>query len=85
VVTQGHLGCTVFDHGQPDRVSAPAVNEVDPTGAGDIFAAALFWRMLNGSDARSACAFACCIAAQSVTRPRLQGLPTAEDLAHCGG
>ncbi len=83
VVTQGPLGCTLFQRGQPDRVIAPKVAEVDPTGAGDIFAAALMFKLAAGMTARDACAFACCVAAQSVTRPRLEGLPTAADLAIC--
>jgi 1D-myo-inositol 3-kinase len=84
VVTQGPLGCTLFDRGQPDRVSAPAVKEVDPTGAGDIFACTLMLKLAAGMTARDACAVACCIAAQSVTRPNLEGLPTAADLTLCG-
>ena len=56
---------------------------LDPTGAGDIFAAALMFKLAAGMTARDACAFACCVAAQSVTRPRLEGLPTAADLAIC--
>ena len=83
IVTQGAEGCTAFINGEGVRVAAPQVTEVEPTGAGDIFAATLFISLKRGNDSLSACAFACCIAAQSVTRPKLEGLPTAEDIRRC--
>jgi hypothetical protein len=83
VVTQGAEGCTAFINGEGVRVPAPQVEEVEPTGAGDIFAATLFLSLQRGNDPVSACAFACCIAAQSVTRRNMAGLPTAEDIRRC--
>ena len=69
--------------GHRSDVGAPRVQEVEPTGAGDIFAATLFVSLRQGQTALEACAFACCIAAQSVTRPNLAGLPTEADIARC--
>jgi sugar/nucleoside kinase (ribokinase family) len=83
VATQGPHGCTAFVSGVPYRVATPRVEEVDPTGAGDIFATTLFVTLQRGVDPLSACAFANCIAAQSVTRKQLDGLPTPEDIARC--
>ena len=83
VVTQSELGCTAFVNGQPIQVPAPQVVEVDPTGAGDVFAAALFVALQRGNEPAQACAFACCLAAHSVTRPQLEGLPTVEDIERC--
>jgi sugar/nucleoside kinase (ribokinase family) len=83
VVTMGKDGCQAFIAGQPHSVPAPRVEEVDPTGAGDIFAATLFITLQRGSSVLDACAFASCIAAQSVTRPQLEGLPTREDIERC--
>ena len=83
IVTQSELGCTAFINGQPTQVPAPHVTEVDPTGAGDIFAAALFIALQRGDEPIDACTFACCLAAQSVTRPQLEGLPRAEDIERC--
>lgn len=83
VVTVGEDGCHAYVHGVPHRVAAPRVVEVEPTGAGDIFAATLFVSLRAGRTALDACAYACCIAAQSVTRPNLQGLPTPADIARC--
>ncbi len=83
VVTQGAAGCTAFNNGALMQVPAPCVREVDPTGAGDIFAAILFIALRRGDTPAHACAFANCLAAQSVTRPQLAGLPSAQDIALC--
>jgi hypothetical protein len=83
VVTQGALGCTAFSMGNSAHVSAPQVQEVDPTGAGDVFATVLFIALQRGDPLPGACALANCIAAQSVTRPHLSGAPTAADVALC--
>jgi len=83
VVTEGADGCTLFWQGKPYRIPAPVVEEIDPTGAGDIFAATLFVALWRKLDPIAACTFANCIAAQSVTRCGLDSLPTAADLARC--
>ncbi|MDQ3701103.1 MAG: PfkB family carbohydrate kinase, partial [Chloroflexota bacterium] len=44
VVTEGRRGCTVWREGRRERFPAFDVEEVDPTGAGDVFAAAFFLR-----------------------------------------
>ena len=77
VVTQGALGCTVFVRGRPPRTFAPPPEiESDPTGAGDIFAAAYFIRMYETRDPYAAAEFANRVGAQSVTRVGLAGVPT---------
>jgi sugar/nucleoside kinase (ribokinase family) len=83
VVTQGALGCTVYTAGQSRHSPAPAVNEVDPTGAGDIFAAAFFLWLQRSGDPWAAARFANCVAAQSVTRVGLASIPTPEEVADC--
>ena len=47
VLTLGRQGAIVYDRGREERVRAYDVAEVDPTGAGDVFAAAFLvhWRM----------------------------------------
>lgn len=84
VVTQNKQGCILFLNGEPIHVDTVQVEEVDPTGAGDIFASTLFITLQRGVEPVKACAYANCIAAQSVTRHALAGLPTPEDLARCG-
>ncbi len=83
VVTQGAQGCTVHAQGQSRHFAAPTVREVDPTGSGDIFAAAFFVWLYRKGDPWKAARFANCVAARSVTRRGLGGTPTAEETAHC--
>ncbi len=45
VLTERSSGCTVFIHNEARSFAVPAVNEVNPTGAGDIFATAFFVRL----------------------------------------
>ncbi|HEY67521.1 MAG TPA: ribokinase [Thermoflexia bacterium] len=83
VVTRAAAGCTVYTAGQARHFPAPTVHEVDPTGAGDIFAAAFFVWLQRTGDPWTAARFANCIAARSVTRVGLAGTPSPEEIAHC--
>jgi sugar/nucleoside kinase (ribokinase family) len=56
------------------------VKEVDPTGAGDVFAAAFFYRLHATRDPWEAARFATQLSAYSVTRPGLEGIPTQEEV-----
>jgi sugar/nucleoside kinase (ribokinase family) len=85
IVTTGPEGCVVLRDGGEIRVPAPTVEQVDPTGAGDVFAATLFVALQQGADIEEACARANCIASTSVTRPNMQGLPTPADVRRCFG
>lgn len=72
VMTQNYAGCTVFFDGGQFVIPAPKIELVEPTGAGDIFAAAFFvhlWR--SGGDPLAAAQFANLVAAYSVTTPDL--------------
>ncbi len=80
VVTEGANGCRVYWNGDVRNFKAPKVIEVDPTGAGDIFATAFFYRMVNTRDPWEAARFANQLASISVTRPGLQGVPTPEEV-----
>lgn len=69
VLTQGTDGCTVFMGGEERHFPAPDVTEADPTGAGDVFAAAYFIRLYQTKgNPWEAARFANQLAAQSVTR-----------------
>lgn len=78
VVTRGRGGCTLYLNGQPHGIPAPPVREMDPTGAGDIFATAFFTRFCASGDALLAAQFATLLASASVTRPGLRGIPNAD-------
>ena len=83
VVTLGSRGCVTYIDGAPHTVPASVVKELEATGAGDIFAATFFLQLREHGNALAASSYANCIAAQSVTRPRLDGLPTQADIALC--
>jgi len=56
---------------------------VDATGAGDIFAAAFFVRLLATRDPWEATRFATLVASGSVTRIGLDGIPTPSEINQC--
>ncbi len=78
LLTRGVRGATLFVEGQPTRFPAFPAAEVDPTGAGDVFAAAfLIEYHLCGDPYRSA-AFACCAASLAVEHSGLEAIPDRE-------
>jgi len=79
-VTEGDLGARIYWHGDVRHFSAPQVNVVDPTGAGDIFAAVFFDRLEKTSDAWAAAEMAVNIASNSVTRRGLAGVPYPDEV-----
>jgi sugar/nucleoside kinase (ribokinase family) len=80
VVTEGIHGARVYWNGDLRFFKAPEVETVDPTGAGDIFAAVFFIRMVQTKDPWEAARCAVRIASTSVTRERLDGIPTHEEI-----
>ncbi|MEW6718622.1 MAG: PfkB family carbohydrate kinase [Chloroflexota bacterium] len=80
VITEGANGATVYWQGREEHIPAPTVHEVDPTGSGDIFAAAFFIHFHHSGDAWNAARFATALASQSVTRPGLAGVPTPQEV-----
>lgn len=78
VVTRGAGGSTLYLDGEPQRIPAPPVEEVDPTGAGDIFAAAFFAQFCQSRDPLLAARFATLLASASVARVGLASIPDAE-------
>lgn len=77
VVTRGENGCTVYQHGaRLADIPAPRVDVVDPTGAGDIFAAAFFWMIAQKVPVLEAAKGATFLASQSVTRVGIEGVPS---------
>jgi len=82
-LTEGELGSVLYWNGDRRRFRAPQVEEVDATGAGDIFAAALFVRLFNTRDPWEAARFATKLAAYSVTRNGLNGITTKKEIESC--
>jgi sugar/nucleoside kinase (ribokinase family) len=75
VVTQDKLGCTVLNEGQAVAVPPRPAHMVDPTGAGDVFAAAFFIRLHETGDWRHAAYFANVTASLAIERPGAEGAP----------
>jgi len=82
-VTEGDQGVRLYWHGDVRRFRPPKVDEVDTTGAGDIFAAAFFVRLFTTRDPWEAARFATQLSAISVTRSGLAGIPTPEEVDAC--
>jgi ribokinase len=73
VVKLGDAGAVWSDGAHAGRASAPRVDAIDPTGAGDAFMGALTVRWLSGSSLASATAFACAVGALASTELGAQG------------
>ena len=78
VATDGKHGATLFQHGIAERFPAYAAQEIDPTGAGDVFAAAFLVFYHRYGDPRKAVNFANCVASLSIERVGIAGIPTIE-------
>lgn len=79
-VTEEARGARLYWNGDVRRFLAPKTKQVDPTGAGDIFAAAFFTRLYSTRDPWEAARFANHLAAASITRQGLDGIPTEEEV-----
>ncbi len=80
VVTEGYRGARVYWKEDVRHFSAPKVSVVDPTGAGDIFAAAFFDRLETTRDPWESARRAIQIASRSVTRVGLASVPTTQEI-----
>jgi hypothetical protein len=74
-VTRGSLGATIFVNGETASLTAPVVTEIDPTGSGDIFAAAFFIRLQENGDPFEAGKFAISLASKSISGIGLESIP----------
>ena len=66
VLTQGARGATLFQKGTQLDSTAYSVTEVDPTGAGDVFATAFLIRYYQSRSVKEALNFAHCVASFAV-------------------
>jgi sugar/nucleoside kinase (ribokinase family) len=84
VVTLGERGCDVYRQGATDAFHSPAFKsavEVDPTGAGDVFAAAFLWHLhKSGGNWKVAADWANCVASFVVEKRGVRGVPKLEDV-----
>jgi sugar/nucleoside kinase (ribokinase family) len=82
-VTENVEGARLYWGGDVRRFRAPQLLEVDSVGAGDVFAAAFFFRLYTTRDPWEAARFATQLASSSITRPGLEGIPTQDEIHDC--
>jgi sugar/nucleoside kinase (ribokinase family) len=75
VRTEGDRGATLYEQGRPRSVPPFPAREEDPTGAGDVFAAAFFVRYAEGASLATAGRFAAAAASLSVQGPGIESIP----------
>lgn len=81
VVTRAARGCDVYAADARRAYHSPALRPsrlVDPTGAGDVFAAAYFWRLHQTADPFESADWANCVASFAVEHHGASGIPTLE-------
>jgi sugar/nucleoside kinase (ribokinase family) len=80
-LTYAERGAIVFVNGERHRVAPEPAVEVDPTGAGDVFAAAFMVHYNASGDPWEAAAYAAVAGALTVEGSGTAGVPSAADLA----
>lgn len=76
IATRGSAGSTLYVGGTPQTIPSLPQPEVDPTGAGDVFATSFFFRYQSTGDPVQAAHFATILARDSVRRAGLMGIPS---------
>jgi sugar/nucleoside kinase (ribokinase family) len=80
VATDGRHGATLFVQGQPTHFPACPAREVDPTGAGDVFAAAFLLALWQQGDPYVAMRFAHGAASLAIEHSGTSGIPSLEQI-----
>ena len=80
VMTRGRQGARALDRGRQVEVPAYQVREVDTTGAGDVFAAALFVMRARGESTVASLRYASAASAIAVSREGVSAVPTFEEI-----
>jgi 1D-myo-inositol 3-kinase len=80
VVTRADRGATVYRAGESCHYPARPTQQVDPTGAGDVFAAAYLIRFSETRDACESTRFANAAASFSIEKPGVSGIPVRDQV-----
>jgi 1D-myo-inositol 3-kinase len=78
VATDGQYGATLFQHGITRHFPAYPAREVDPTGAGDVFAASFLVHFYRHGNPHAAVDFANCVSSLSIEHEGITGIPSME-------
>lgn len=81
VITRAELGCEVIYRGKHRAVPGFPQQAIDPTGAGDVFAAAFLLELKKVKEPLEAARFANCVASFCVSGQGVEGLPTMEQVS----
>ena len=81
LMTRGERGAVLYHGGKVRDVPPFAAREVDPVGAGDVFAAAYLVAYHESGDPVHAATYASCAASLAVEAPGLEGIPTRAQVA----
>lgn len=82
-LTEAEAGSVLYWNSDRRRFRPPQMQEVEATGAGDIYAAAFLTRLYHTRDPWEAARFATQLAAHSVTRIGLKSIPTLAEIDEC--
>jgi len=82
-LTEAEAGSVLHWNGDRRRFRPQEMQEVDGTGAGDIYAAAFLVRLYHTRDPWEAARFATQLAARSVARVGLKSIPTLREIEEC--
>lgn len=80
-VTRGRLGARIYADGRVRDVPPVTAEEVDATGAGDVWAAAFAIRLVESDDVTLAANYASAAAAISVEQRGMLGVPTRDEVS----
>ena len=80
IITQGKYGARLHHRDKWHHIRAFPAREIEPTGAGDVFAAAYLIRYSETQDPVEAALFASCAASFCVEEIGLEGVPTREQV-----
>ena len=75
LVTDGYHGATIYTQGQATLIPPRRAAEVDPTGAGDVFATSFMVRYAETGDPFAAARFANIVASMSVEALGMEEIP----------
>ncbi|MFT4568805.1 MAG: sugar/nucleoside kinase (ribokinase family) [Saprospiraceae bacterium] len=80
VLTRGKHGADVYENGTKHTFPAYPSEEIDPTGAGDVFSTAFMISYSHNRNISRACSFAHCAASLSIEGMGVKSIPTREEV-----
>lgn len=83
VVTCAERGAIVWRGGESCHYPARPASQVDPTGAGDVFAAAFLIKWSETADPCAAASFANVVDSFSIEKPGVAGIPSRSEVEAC--